>query len=51
MVGSDDIAFKISMTDGVPSGNPESFRIKSDFPQRYTIDYVNDTLFFLRWQK
>ena len=50
-VGSDDIAFKISMTDGVPSGNPESFRIKSDFPQRYTIDYVNDTLFLFTLAK
>src|SRR5664280_2849309 len=50
-VGSDDIAFKISMTDGVPSGNPESYSIKSDFPQRYIIDYVNDTLFLFTLAK
>jgi serine phosphatase RsbU (regulator of sigma subunit) len=49
--GSDDIAFKISYTDGVPSGNPETYSIKSEFPQRYIIDYVNDTLFLFTLSK
>jgi serine phosphatase RsbU (regulator of sigma subunit) len=39
------------MIDGVPKGSPESYRIKSDFPQRYIIDYVNDTLFLFTLAK
>jgi serine phosphatase RsbU (regulator of sigma subunit) len=49
--GSDDIVFKISFTNGVPLGNPETYSIKSDFPQRYIIDYVNDTLFLFTLSK
>jgi len=43
--GSDDIAFRISLNNGIPSGDPSRYTIKSDFPQRYIIDYVNDTIF------
>jgi serine phosphatase RsbU (regulator of sigma subunit) len=43
--GSDDMAFRISLNNGVPSGDPLKYTIKSEFPQRYIIDYVNDTLF------
>jgi serine phosphatase RsbU (regulator of sigma subunit) len=49
--GSDDIAFRISFINGIPSENPETYSIKSDFPQRYIIDYVNDTLFLFTLSK
>jgi serine phosphatase RsbU (regulator of sigma subunit) len=49
--GSDDIVFRIKTTGGIPSGNPETFKIKSDFSQRYIIDYVNDTLFLFTLSK
>jgi serine phosphatase RsbU (regulator of sigma subunit) len=43
--GSDDIVYKIGLNNGIPSGNPETYTIKSDFPQRYIIESVNDTIF------
>jgi serine phosphatase RsbU (regulator of sigma subunit) len=49
--GSDDIAFKISFTDGIPSENPQTYSIKNNFPQRYIIEYVNDTVFIFTLSK
>ncbi len=42
--GSDDILFRISLKNGISSGNPKMYSI-SDLPQRYIIEYVNDTVF------
>ncbi len=49
--GSDDIAFRISLNNGVPSGSPESYSIKNDSPQRYIIESVNDTVFLFTSSK
>jgi serine phosphatase RsbU (regulator of sigma subunit) len=42
--GSDDIAFRIGINNGVSSGNPKAYSIKGDISQRYIIEYVNDTV-------
>lgn len=49
--GSDNIAFRINLIDGIPSGNPDRFSIKSDLPQRYIIEFVNDTVFLFTSSK
>ena len=43
--GSDDKVFRINFDNGLPSGNPVTYTIKNDLPQRYIIESVNDTLF------
>jgi len=43
--GSDEIAFRISLDRGLPSGSPQAYNIKSDLPQRYIMEFVNDTVF------
>jgi serine phosphatase RsbU (regulator of sigma subunit) len=43
--GSDNTAFRITLNDGTLSGNYQSYTVKNDFPQRYIIEYVNDTVF------
>ena len=43
--GSDDIVFRISLKNGMSSGNSKSYSIKNVLPQRYIIEYVNDTVF------
>jgi serine phosphatase RsbU (regulator of sigma subunit)/ligand-binding sensor domain-containing protein len=49
--GSDDVVFKIKLNNGIPAGVPEKYSIKSDLPQRYIIDYVNDTVFLFTLTK
>ena len=49
--GSDDKVFRINFKNGVVSGNPEGFSIKNDLPQRYVVQYVNDTLFLFTLSK
>lgn len=49
--GSDDIVFRINLKNGVPSGTPETYSIKSDIPQRYFIESVNDTIFLFTSSK
>jgi serine phosphatase RsbU (regulator of sigma subunit) len=49
--GSDDIAFRINLINGIPSGNPATYSIKNDLPQRYIIEYVNDTVFLFTLSK
>jgi len=43
--GGDDIAYKVSFDKGKSYGNPKTYRIKSETPQRYVIEHVNDTIF------
>lgn len=43
--GGDDVVYKISLINDVPSGTPEKYTVKNDSPQRYIIEYVNDTIF------
>jgi serine phosphatase RsbU (regulator of sigma subunit) len=43
--GSDDVAYKVSFDQGKSSGNPKTYKVKSNTPQRYVIEYVNDTIF------
>jgi serine phosphatase RsbU (regulator of sigma subunit) len=45
--GGDNIAFKIKMNQGVPSGNYRTYSVRNDFPQRYIIEHINDTIFLL----
>jgi serine phosphatase RsbU (regulator of sigma subunit) len=47
----DDVVFRFSLNDGIPVGNPKKYSIKSESPQRYIIDYVNDTLFLFMSSK
>ncbi len=49
--GSDDIVYRISLRNGMSTGNPEGFVVKSDLPQRCIIQYVNDTLFLFTLTK
>lgn len=49
--GGDDIAYRINLSAGVPSGRPETYTLKSDAPQRYIIESVNDTLFLFTLSK
>jgi serine phosphatase RsbU (regulator of sigma subunit) len=43
--GGDDAAYKIRLHNGTPSGSPQTYSLKSDLPQRYIIESVNDTIF------
>jgi serine phosphatase RsbU (regulator of sigma subunit) len=49
--GSDDVAFRISFNNDLPSGNPEKYILKNDLHQRYIIEYVNDTVFLFTLSK
>jgi serine phosphatase RsbU (regulator of sigma subunit) len=43
--GGDDVAYKVTFKSGISSGTPKVYKIRSDSPQRYVIEYVNDTVF------
>ena len=43
--GGDDIAYKVSLDKELPSEHRKPYYIKNDLPQRYVIDFVNDTVF------
>jgi serine phosphatase RsbU (regulator of sigma subunit) len=43
--GSDDKAFRINLNEIVSAGNYQTYTIKNDFPQRYIVEFVNDTVF------
>jgi serine phosphatase RsbU (regulator of sigma subunit) len=45
--GGDNMAFKITMNKGVPAGGYLNYTLKNDFPQRYIIENINDTIFLL----
>ncbi|MBA4323389.1 MAG: hypothetical protein C0408_11290, partial [Odoribacter sp.] len=45
--GSDDIVYRIGMINGIPDGSNRTYNVKSDFPQRYFMEFVNDTVFLL----
>lgn len=45
--GGDNIAYKITLTKGIPTGGYHTYTVKNDFPQRYIIEYINDTVFLL----
>jgi serine phosphatase RsbU (regulator of sigma subunit) len=49
--GSDDKVFRINFDNGLPSGNPVTYTVKNDLPQRYIIESVNDTLFLFTLSK
>jgi serine phosphatase RsbU (regulator of sigma subunit) len=49
--GSDDKVFRFNLSNGMPSGNPVIYTIKNDLPQRYIIEYVNDTVFLFTLSK
>lgn len=46
-LGSDENVYRVNLTNGKSAGNFEEYRIKSDLPERYIIQSVNDTLFLL----
>jgi serine phosphatase RsbU (regulator of sigma subunit) len=43
--GCDDKVFRIGLRNGIPDGSNRSYTVKSDFPQRYNLEFVNDTVF------
>jgi len=43
--GGDDIAFKISLDNEIQQGNRKPYYFKNSLPQRYVIEFVNDTVF------
>jgi serine phosphatase RsbU (regulator of sigma subunit) len=45
--GGYNIAYKISMNQGVPSGSYRTYTTKNDYPQKYIVEFVNDTVFLL----
>ena len=49
--GSDDKVFRINLNNGVPSGNPVTYTVKNDLPQRFIIESVNDTVFLFTLSK
>jgi serine phosphatase RsbU (regulator of sigma subunit) len=49
--GGDDFACKINIEKGKSAGKPEIYKIKSDTPQRYTLEFVNDTIFLFTLSK
>lgn len=49
--GSDDIAYKIAIYDGLTAGKPANYSVKNDLPQRYVIQPVNDTVFLFTLSK
>jgi serine phosphatase RsbU (regulator of sigma subunit) len=46
-VGGDNLAYKITIQKDLPSGGHQTYTVKNDFPQRYIIEYINDTVFLL----
>jgi serine phosphatase RsbU (regulator of sigma subunit) len=50
-IGGEDLAYRITLKNGVRDGNYKSYSVKSDLPQRFIIDYVNDTLFLFTLAK
>ena len=49
--GGDDVVYKINFERGKSTGKPEIYKIKSDTPQRYTLEYINDTIFLFTLSK
>ena len=49
--GSDDIVYKLSLFNGKPAGIPETYSIKNNIPERYIMEYVNDTIFLFTSSK
>lgn len=50
-LGGDNMAFRISLEEGMPAGIPVPYHIKTDLPQQYNIDFVNDTVFLFTISK
>ena len=49
--GSDDIAYRINPSSGVPVEQPLTYSLKLDSPQRYIVESVNDTVFLFTSSK
>ena len=49
--GSDDIAFIIGIDDGLTARKPVNYSVKNELPQRYILQYVNDTVFLFTLSK
>jgi len=45
--GGDNLAYKITLNQGLPSTGYRTYTIKNDFPQRYIVGNINDTVFLL----
>jgi serine phosphatase RsbU (regulator of sigma subunit) len=43
--GCDDVAYRIGLSNGIPNGNNRAYTVRNNFPQRYILEYVNDTIF------
>jgi serine phosphatase RsbU (regulator of sigma subunit) len=44
-LGGDDMIYEVLLNRGVASGYKKTYSVKSDFPQRYIVEFVNDTIF------
>jgi len=49
--GGDDIAFKINLNNEIQPGNRKPYYFKNGLPQRYVIEFVNDTVFLFTISK
>ncbi len=45
--GGDNVAFKITRNQGSTTGRYITYTVKNDFPQRYIVEFVNDTVFLI----
>ena len=43
--GSDNVAYRISLPDGSQKPAYKAYRLQNEYPQRFNVDYVNDTVF------
>jgi serine phosphatase RsbU (regulator of sigma subunit) len=49
--GGDDIAYRINLSDGLSAGRSVTYTLKSENPQRYILESVNDTVFLFTTSK
>jgi len=45
--GGNSVAYKIIKNQGVPSGNYRTYAVKNDFPNKYIVENINDTIFLM----
>lgn len=45
--GGDNIAYKISKNEDGGAGGYTTYSVRNDFPQKYNVEFVNDTVFLI----
>ncbi len=44
-LGGDDMLYRVPLESGITAGDYGSYKVANDFPQRYILNLVNDTVF------